>query len=483
MAITRAQIPEQIDAFQEGGGAETNTTDPTTDLISSLREQFATDFDTSFEKYQQRLAPFAYQSPKMNIFDVASELGAGLLSTPNVGGNSLYVGLGAGFDRVSQRARKQKEENQKAREAVAMQAAQLALQDEAKANDFLQDASLKLIDQANKRGDILTFEYKDANGQTIRKSVRDNIANDDIIQDLIDKGAVPIKAPGTVINMKTGQEYTERDKEAVKLSYDLEKQLAEDAEAAYGIRDNVDYAMEIADKLGKDGFGPTQSFTFGLRKIITDLEFGDALSKEKLGNQQVLNQLGMGFTMAIVSQTKGAISNREMELFIQASPGLGSTYEGFKKQGEYLRRIAQRDIDYNEAFQAEADKQESLEEAGEQSPRTTFRNLQKHKAQWQRENPLFSPEEKAELQDFVDNKTGIDPDFDIDAFKEKMEDIRDNMSNQPSTVANQTGNLGANELLSLRTKIIEGKEGIYAELTDEQRTELLRRIDAKLEIK
>ena len=169
MAITRAQIPEQIDAFQEGGGAETNTTDPTTDLISSLREQFATDFDTSFEKYQQRLAPFAYQSPKMNIFDVASELGAGLLSTPNVGGNSLYVGLGAGFDRVSQRAKKQKEENQKAREAVAMQAAQLALQDEAKANDFLQDASLKLIDQANKRGDILStrHRYKHENGPRI----------------------------------------------------------------------------------------------------------------------------------------------------------------------------------------------------------------------------------------------------------------------------------------------------------------------------
>ena len=481
MAITRAQIPEQIDAFQEGGGAETNTTDPTTDLISSLREQFATDFDTSFEKYQQRLAPFAYQSPKMNIFDVASELGAGLLSTPNVGGNSLYVGLGAGFDTVSQRARKQKEENQKAREAVAMQAAQLALQDEAKANDFLQDASLKLIDQANKRGDILTFEYKDANGQTIRKSVRDNIANDDIIQDLINKGAVPIKAPGTVINMKTGVEYTERDKEAVKLGYDLEKQLAEDAEAAYGIRDNVDYAMEIADKLGPDGFGPTQSFSFGIRKIITDLEFGDALSKEKLGNQQVLNQLGMGFTMAIVSQTKGAISNREMELFIQASPGLGSTYEGFKKQGEYLRRIAQRDIDYYEAYTIEKDKQEDLEDEG-QKPSKTFRNMQKHKAQWQRENPLFSPEEKAELQDFVDNKTGIDPDFDVDAFKEKMEDIRDNMANQPSTVANQTGNLGANELLSLRTKIIEGKEGIYAELTDEERTELLKQIDAKLEI-
>ena len=481
MAITRAQIPEQIDAFQEGGGAETNTTDPTTDLISSLREQFATDFDTSFEKYQQRLAPFAYQSPKMNIFDVASELGAGLLSTPNVGGNSLYVGLGAGFDRVSQRARKQKEENQKAREAVAMQAAQLALQDEAKANDFLQDASLKLIDQANKRGDILTFEYKDANGQTIRKSVRDNIANDDIIQDLINKGAVPIKSPGTVINMKTGVEYTERDKEAVKLGYDLEKQLAEDAEAAYGIRDNVDYAMEIADKLGKDGFGPTQSFTFGLRKIINDLDFGDAISAEKVGDQQVLNQLGMGFTMAIVSQTKGAISNREMELFIQASPGLGSTYEGFKKQGEYLRRIAQRDIDYYEAYTIEKDKQEDLEDEG-QKPSKTFRNMQKHKAQWQRENPLFTKEEREELQNIVDNKTGVDPDFDVDAFKEKMEDIRDKMADQPSTVANQTGNLGANELLSLRTKIIEGKEGIYAELTDEERTKLLEQIDAKLEI-
>ena len=170
-----------------------------------------------------------------------------------------------------------------------------------------------------------------------------------------------------------------------------------------------------------------------------------------------------------------------MELFIQASPGLGSTYEGFKKQGEYLRRIAQRDIDYYEAYTIEKDKQEDLEDEG-QKPSKTFRNMQKHKAQWQRENPLFSPEEKEELQNIVDNKTGIDPNFDVDAFKEKMEDIRDKMADQPSTVANKTGNLGANELLSLRTKIIEGKEGIYAELTDEERTELLKQIDAKLEI-
>ena len=106
MAISRSQIPEQIDVFQEGGGAES---DSYTQLYNELSKQFTPDYEASFEKYQQRLTPYAYQRPKMNIFDVASELGAGLLSTPNTGGNSLYVGVGLGFDRVSQRARKSKD--------------------------------------------------------------------------------------------------------------------------------------------------------------------------------------------------------------------------------------------------------------------------------------------------------------------------------------------------------------------------------------
>ena len=74
MAITRAQIPEQIDIFEEGGAAES---DQYTDLYNRLSQ---TDFDASYDKYMQRLSQFAPEQPKMSIFQVASELGRGLLS-------------------------------------------------------------------------------------------------------------------------------------------------------------------------------------------------------------------------------------------------------------------------------------------------------------------------------------------------------------------------------------------------------------------
>ena len=104
MAITRAQIPEQIDVFQEGGGASGSAInqDNYTDLYDQMSSLQPT-YDTSYQKYMQRLSQYAPQRPKMNIFDVASELGRGLLSTPNTGVGSAYQGLGVGFDNISQK--------------------------------------------------------------------------------------------------------------------------------------------------------------------------------------------------------------------------------------------------------------------------------------------------------------------------------------------------------------------------------------------
>jgi hypothetical protein len=79
MPISRAQIPESVDIFQEGGAAET---DSYTERLQQIREQFEPDYDKSFEEYRQRLEPYIYQQPKTSIFDVAADLGAGLLSTP-----------------------------------------------------------------------------------------------------------------------------------------------------------------------------------------------------------------------------------------------------------------------------------------------------------------------------------------------------------------------------------------------------------------
>jgi len=69
----------------------------TNDQSSELMDRLKPDYDKNFAKYQQRLAPYTYQAPSMSFYDLASELGAGLLATPNTGGASAFTGLGVGF--------------------------------------------------------------------------------------------------------------------------------------------------------------------------------------------------------------------------------------------------------------------------------------------------------------------------------------------------------------------------------------------------
>ena len=88
--------------------------------IQDLASQLG-NYDQNFAKYQQRLAPYSYQAPNMSIYDLASELGAGLLATPNTGGASAFTGLGVGFTRASDKMKKNQEANAKAQQQITKQ--------------------------------------------------------------------------------------------------------------------------------------------------------------------------------------------------------------------------------------------------------------------------------------------------------------------------------------------------------------------------
>ena len=150
MAISRSQIPSLIDPFATGGDvtspstmryspkleeeikmllqkkiADEQANNPEFQLGKSLAE--AKDYDANKQKYYERLnavAPVARDS--RNIYDLASDLGAGLLSTPNTGGASAFTGLGVGFNKYSERIRQEDAINSKQKQQVAMQAAQMA---------------------------------------------------------------------------------------------------------------------------------------------------------------------------------------------------------------------------------------------------------------------------------------------------------------------------------------------------------------------
>jgi hypothetical protein len=413
MAIGRPQMEEQIKGFAPGGAADADpfsgpidlsSIDPNTLRLMMMQANQPT-YETSFDKYQQRLAPYAYQSPRLNIYDVASELGAAILATPKTG--NVYEGIGRGFGNLSARIRANREANAKANQQVALQAANLAMQDEQKAQDYLQKYSLELLKMANDPGDLITIEFDemvpsvdeqgnpvlDAEGNAVmvasgvRKqgTFRDNMTNKSVINDLLDnRNGIQVKSPNTVINQgETG------DKEYIKAMIANENTITEEARSASGVIDQVKYARSVAQRIGESGYGPQEAFLLPIRKILVGVGLDGMIDSSKVGDQILMNQLVIGFAMAIVGQTKGAISNREMEMFLAASPVLTSTYNGFMKQLDYLERIAKRAEDYAIAYAEEADR---LEDSG-MSKGKQKRSLDRFAATWQRNNPIFDPEE------------------------------------------------------------------------------------------
>jgi hypothetical protein len=418
VAISRAQIPEQIDIFNEGGAAET---DSYTSMYDDIVSQYQPDYDASYDKYVQRLSQYAPEKPKMSIFEVASEIGRGLLATPNTGVGSAYAGLGAGFDNVSRKIQADKKMHDDQKREIQMMATQLAMQDEQKAEEFLNQIAIKKIEAANKEVDYITLEYDEVvNGETItqRRRIPDTQANATVINDLYEnKNGREIKPATTQINMPGGS--TKADEKALDQMFKDQEIFGEKAEASNATLDQVSQARVLAEEIGEEDFGPFSRSTLYLREFVDGIGFGDLLEDpSKIAPQKALNQLSMGFTMGIVSQTKGAISDREMKLFIQASPTLGSTYQGYMKQLELLERLAARDSQF---YQEYINKSMELDESG-LSLRKQQLELEKFASSWKKDNPLFTKEETKELEDIVQSGQGLSEDFNRNQFEQSIND-------------------------------------------------------------
>ena len=432
MAISRAQIPEQVDIFNEGGAAESNA-DSYTDLYNRLSQA---NYEDSYNKYLQRLSQFAPEQPKMSIFQVASELGRGLLATPNTGVGSTYQGLGVGFDNISARLQADREMHEKRRNEVAMMASQMAMQDEQRADDFLNKIALERISAVNKKVDYITLEYME-DGETKMIRLPDTNQYAPQINDIVqNKGGREVKPASTQINMPGSEQ--PGDKKAIDQIFKDQESFGEKAEASNATLDQVSQARSLAQEVGPDNFGPFSRATLQMREFVDGIGFGDFLEDPSvIAPQKALNQLSMSFTMGIVSQTKGAISDREMKLFIQASPTLGSTYAGYMKQLELLERLAARDSDFYSDY---LDEYTRMIDAGV-GPQKMQAQLEKFATNWKKNNPLFTPEETKFLENVVASGEGLAEDFDRDEFEKSINDRKKeqatprNKTEQDQTVA------------------------------------------------
>ena len=123
MAITRAQIPEQVDVFQNGGGADSSLSqqDIMDMYAAAATSQPITAQDVQAE--MQNLQGLFPQTRKANFFDLASEIGAGLVAGAAEPGG-FGVGLTAGLQNFNRKASEIKALREKAKQDLTMLAFQ-----------------------------------------------------------------------------------------------------------------------------------------------------------------------------------------------------------------------------------------------------------------------------------------------------------------------------------------------------------------------
>ena len=109
--------------------------------------------------------------------------------------------------------------------------------------------------------------------------------------------------------------------------------------------------------------------------------------------------------MGLVGQTKGAISNAEMDLFLRASPGLATSKAGMLKQVELLRRIAEKQEKFYQDFRNArrgAGETYGVRFTDEEGNRLTGQEELDAIDDWMiayhSANPLLSDEERVELE-------------------------------------------------------------------------------------
>jgi len=484
MAMSRAQFPEVM-GFQEGGlissfdvmdpfDPENNfeinplaTTDTLTPVSSpsgiTLEETTATDtamqellkalteskFDTDVEKYKERLESAMPPLRRPDFYDLASDLGAALLSAPADAG--AFRGIGIGLTNFNKRVKDQYESAQKERRQIALKATELAMENEQKAEDFLQKYFLEAYGSLSEDPEYVTLQYDemDADGNLTGNKITRSFdkttqakkiaqifktQNGVVVSDLPAKpGSSPLdeKAAGDIL-----KNITEIDTEGTQ---------------GYSKLDAIQKAKVLAAQIGEENFGAQNSFILPVQQFLLGVlpkEAATFIDPDKVvAPKEALAAISIVFTLANVAQTKGAISEMEMRLFQRAAPFLGQTYEGFMLALEIQEQAAKKKIQFADEYSSEYEK--LITNNPDMEERKIHAHMLEWKSTWARENmDSFITEDQKKLISKYEadaKKAGARGDYTkYDSYLERYEKAMKAERDRNLTLSNQaiSQNLG-----------------------------------------
>ena len=361
-------------------------------------------FSNRYDDYVKKLTPLFSSPQKPTFFDLASDVGAAMLSADPTAG--AFRSAGAGFTAFNERLRKSREDKRLIDQSIGLKAFELAQADEAAARDYLNKRDLERLKLDAKPFDPLVYEIdeKDSKGQVIgRKQVRVDPRNKIEVKAIEDDpSARLIRTPQSSITttVEAARTPTRYDVKSGEALAKLESDIFKAAEDAANQNQLTTMFLNVIKELGEENFGTLQSQTLQARKVLSEL--GLFTEEDKVfSDQELANTLGTRIAMGLVGQTKGAITEMEMRLFIAASPSLASTYEGALKQASFLQRMANRNVEIQREYGLAV--QNGLFNGME----TDADKLSQARAwitNWRLEHPFFDASELQNLRDLADKQ-------------------------------------------------------------------------------
>lgn len=360
-------------------------------------------FTDRYDEYKRRLGPLMAQSERPTLYDLAADIGAAMLAAPADTGP--FASSAAGFIAFNKRLRKQREDKRKVDQAIALKAFEMAREDEKAAEDYLNKVSLKRLELAGKSTKMQNYEYDEVDpvtGETRRVTVPVDENNK---LELAAVRSMPnarrVSSAGTEVNINQPDPSKFMERRGQSLNDSIVG--IEEARNAGVEQQRLINMMQVAlSRLGEN-VGVVEAKTLPFRKLLNDMGIR---YDGNIGDQELLNTLGTRIAMQLIGDTKGAITEMEMRLFIAASPGLASSKGGLLKQSEYLKRIADLNVKLANDFYSNEDLQAKLGDPQMNDVQRAAAYNQWY-ANWQRSNPFLDPTELAELRQFAANEPEV----------------------------------------------------------------------------
>ena len=314
------------------------------------------DYDAQRGMYEERFSSLIPSRRRLNFYDLASELGAAILSRPQDEG--VWTGVGVGFNNFQRRLSQADLEEKKQRDAFAMKAAELAMTDEREAEKLIKSYAVEILKNQtlNKEPKLITLRYDEVGSDGAFTGRQLTGSFDAVTQSAIIRKLITTQNGIKTEDLPDPLGESDLSKEAGKGWIKTQAEIRDDARVSGATLDMISQGKVLASKIGKENFGKGEEALMPLRQYVASFLPPGVIDKGKLSSQEALAQISIAFTLANVAKTKGAISNREMQLFKDASPSLGQTYEGFMLALDLQERVARKTQEYAAEYQARVNK-------------------------------------------------------------------------------------------------------------------------------